>query len=222
MDSGAFDATDRIESAFGGTSSSSTFNVPEFSSSTPSGTSDYVEYTSTGPNGEEIRGYKKTFTSSTTSTKSRNFGGSGTFGDGGSLKLQTESIRDHSISPIPGRSSSSMSKLHHQEEVRREESSREHQHSSACSHAHPSHGLTKRPSSGGEKLAYSYHREEKRESRGGGGQTPRETPPSRKNVKWSADLSNKENVDIDFLPDPDLDKGKFISFSTFSYHHHNP
>ena len=112
-----------------------------------------------------------------------------------------------------------MSKLN--QEIREEHSSSSsHRHSNLCDHAHHSHGLQKRPASSGEKVAYTYRREEKRESKSSGGQqTPRETPPSRKNVKWS-DRENKENIDIDFLPDPDLDKGKFIFKFTYIYFLH--
>ena len=207
-DSGAFNSPDRIESAFGGDngvlSSSSTLNVPEFTSSTPSTTSDFVEYSSTGPNGEQIRGYKKTFSSSTTSTKTRQYGGSG-----GSLQLATESIRD-SISPIQARSSSSMSKLNQVDSVSSSSINHHHQHhhDGSCDHSHQTQ--LKRPSSGGEgKMAYTYRREEKREETSRSSTTPKDF--SRKNVKWS-DQSNKENIDqlikdIDLLPDPDLDKG---------------
>lgn len=232
IDSG-LDASERIESAFGGTSgttSASTFhNLPSssseqlFSASTPEqGSTTYEEINTIGPNGEAIRGYKKTFTSSTTSTKTRSYGGAGSGvsgGSSGSLQLQSEGLRQ-SISPIPVRSSSSMSKL-----LNQEASSALHEHNESCASGHShehrhssSSGHSKRPASSGEKaVQYSYRREEKRESRSS--TTPRES--TRKNVKWSdayhQQQANKENVidlkDIDFLPDPDLDKGKLALFA---------
>ncbi|KAI7685937.1 Paxillin [Sarcoptes scabiei] len=184
-----------ISSAFDGSPSSglgtSTQDYSYTSSSTPVETV-VTEYQT--PDGGLARRVMKTFTTEQTTTRTTRYGSDG------SLKTETYGSNQRRISPMPARSSSSMSKLSQVEER-------------SCSSESKQKTQSKPSNDGGYRLYSMERREETTRSSNGGARTPT-TPTSYRKVKFNDEsyenefqqaCSSLSNKDIDILPDPDLD-----------------
>lgn len=200
-----------ITSAFESPSSgmgTSTHDYSFTSSSSPIETN-VIEYQTA--DGGVARRVMKTFTTQQTTTKTTRYGSDGS--------LRTTEITDNRrTSPIPARSSSSMSKLSQVDE-------------SSCKHTHRHQTSkpksTSRPLKIDDNINYPggeyklYHMERREETTTHSAQPP-VTPTSSRKVKFQdeTEFMDKEfkeacsslSKDIDVLPDPELDNGNLIFF----------
>lgn len=160
----------------------------------------------------------KTFSTQQTTTKTTRYGSDGA--------LRTETTLDSTpyvrkTSPMPARSSSSMSKLTHQID---ESCKHGHHHHHQKSNTHPLKMDGNPPA--GYSLYHVERREETTRTSSGGSDAAQipTTPTSSRKVKFQDDefINRKEfeqacsslqssTKDIDILPDPELDTGKFES-----------
>lgn len=167
-----------------------------------------IEYQT--PDGGVARRVMKTFTTQQTTTKTTRYGSDGS--------LRTTEITDNRrTSPVPARSSSSMSKLSQVDET------------SSCKHTH--RHQTQKPKSNSRPLTiddnispsgeYKLYHMERREETTTHSTQPPVTPTSSRKVKFQdeefMDREFKEacsslTKDIDVLPDPELDNGIFIFY----------